>query len=266
MPPKTRKVKRKIVPVNPHALPKPVKKEPVKNPLFEKRTKNFAIGGNIQPRRDLSRYVKWPRYVRLQRQKRILLQRIKVPPAIHQFNQGLKKQTATQLFRLMNKYKPETRKQKKERLRKEAEVIAKGDKKSISTKKPYTVKYGLKHITNLVEQKKAKIVLIAHDVDPIELVVWLPALCRKMGVPYCIVKGKSRLGKVVHTKTATSLAITDVRSEDKANLNTLIDSVMTDYNNRAKEIRENWGGGILGSKSLDRIEKIRRAKEKEMVF
>jgi hypothetical protein len=40
-------------------------------------------------------------------------------------------------------------------------------------------------------------VVIAHDVDPIELVVWLPALCRKMEVPYAIVKGKSRLGAVI---------------------------------------------------------------------
>lgn len=39
--------------------------------------------------------------------------------------------------------------------------------------------------------------VIAHDVDPIELVVWLPALCRKMEVPYCIIKGKSRLGAVM---------------------------------------------------------------------
>jgi large subunit ribosomal protein L7Ae len=46
------------------------------------------------------------------------------------------------------------------------------------------------------EQGKAQLVVIAHDVDPIELVVWLPALCRKMGVPYAIVKGKSRLGAV----------------------------------------------------------------------
>lgn len=38
--------------------------------------------------------------------------------------------------------------------------------------------------------------VIAHDVDPIELVVWLPALCRKMEIPYAIVKGKSRLGAV----------------------------------------------------------------------
>lgn len=45
-------------------------------------------------------------------------------------------------------------------------------------------------------QNKAQLVVIAHDVDPIELVVWLPALCRKMEIPYCIVKGKARLGSV----------------------------------------------------------------------
>jgi hypothetical protein len=37
-----------------------------------------------------------------------------------------------------------------------------------------------------VENKKAQLVVIAHDVDPIELVVFLPALCRKMGVLYFI--------------------------------------------------------------------------------
>lgn len=47
-------------------------------------------------------------------------------------------------------------------------------------------------------QNKAQLVVIAHDVDPIELVVRLPALCRKMEIPYCIVKGKSRLGAVIH--------------------------------------------------------------------
>ena len=43
--------------------------------------------------------------------------------------------------------------------------------------------------------------VIAHGVDPIELVVFLSALCRKMGVPYCIIKGKARLGCLVHKKT-----------------------------------------------------------------
>jgi large subunit ribosomal protein L7Ae len=75
-------------------------------------------------------------------------------------------------------------------------------------------KYGLNHVVALIEAKKAELVLIAHDVDPVELVVFLPALCRKMGVPYVIVKGKARLGTIAHKKTAAVLAIQEVKSED----------------------------------------------------
>merc|ERR1712127_3903 len=71
---------------------------------------------------------------------------------------------------------------------------------------PAVLKYGLKHVTYLIEQKKAKLVVIAHDVDPIELVVFLPTLCKRMGIPYCIVKGKGRLGPLVHKKNAAVVA------------------------------------------------------------
>ena len=75
-----------------------------------------------------------------------------------------------------------------------------GKTKEDVSKKPYAVKYGLNHVVGLIENKKATLVLIPNDVDPIELVIFLPALCRKMGVPYAIVKGKARLGVVVHKK------------------------------------------------------------------
>ena len=68
----------------------------------------------------------------------------------------------------------------------QAEAREKGTK--ADKKKPVVVKFGLNHITHLVETGKAKLVVIAHDVDPIELVVWLPAVCRKMDVPYIIIK------------------------------------------------------------------------------
>ena len=45
----------------------------------------------------------------------------------------------------------------------------------------------------------------------LQVVVFLPALCRKMDVPYCIVKGKARLGRLVHKKTATAVCLTGVR-------------------------------------------------------
>jgi len=62
--------------------------------LFKKNARNFRLGGDIQPKRDLTRFVKWPRYVRIQRQKRILMQRLKVPPAINQFTQTIDKNSS----------------------------------------------------------------------------------------------------------------------------------------------------------------------------
>ncbi|RRT65738.1 hypothetical protein B296_00001116 [Ensete ventricosum] len=63
----------------------------VVNPLFEKRPKQFGIGGALPPKKDLHRFVKWPKVVRIQRQKRILKQRLKVPPALNQFTRTLDK-------------------------------------------------------------------------------------------------------------------------------------------------------------------------------
>lgn len=61
------------------------------NPLFEKRPKQFGIGGALPPKRDLHRFVKWPKVVRIQRQRRILKQRLKVPPSLNQFTKALDK-------------------------------------------------------------------------------------------------------------------------------------------------------------------------------
>jgi len=237
------------------------KKTATKNPLIEKKPRNFGIGGNIQPKRDLSRFVKWPKYIKLQRQRRVLMHRLKVPPTINQFSRTVDKNTASQLFKLLGKYKPETRIQKRQRLLKAAEAKAKGDTAAPSSK-PSVVKFGLNHVTKLVEQKKAKLVVIAHDVDPIELVVWLPTLCRKKGIPYCIVKGKARLGTVVHQKNATALAITNVDKEDLKDLSSLADLSRESFNNNA-DIRKQWGGGQLGVKSTAAQRKKEKAVAKE---
>jgi len=235
----------------------------VVNPLFEKRPRNFGIGGDIQPKRDLSRFMKWPKYIRLQRQKAVLQQRLKVPPPIHQFKQTLDRQKATELFRLVDKYRPESKQAKKQRLRLRAKERAAG-KPDVPTKRKVCVRQGVNTVTTLVEQKKARLVCIASDVEPIEVVLFLPSLCRKMGVPYCIVKNKSRLGVVVRRKKTSCVAITDVDSGDRANLNKLIESIKTNYNDRYDEIRKNWGGGLLGAKSASRIAKLERVKAREL--
>jgi len=234
------------------------------NPLFESRKRNFGIGQAIQPKRDLTRFVKWPLYIKLQRQRRILLQRLKVPPTINQFTRALDKSTATQLFKLLHKYRPEDKKAKAQRLLKAAKDAKEKKETKETPKKPTIVKYGLNHVTGLVESKKAKLVVIAHDVDPIELVVWLPTLCRKMDVPYVIVKGKSRLGEVVHKKTATAVALTSVGKEDQKDLATLTQVANEQYN-KNPELRRLWGGQKKGPKSTAAQRLKERAIAKERV-
>merc|ERR1712188_190207 len=227
------------------------------NPLFETRTKAFGIGGALPPKRDLTRYVKWPKYVLLQRQRRVLCKRLKVPPSVNQFTKTLDRNVAESVLKLALKYRPEDKAAKKERLLKEAEAAKSGS--AVEKKKPVVVKYGINHITSLVEQKKAKLVVIAHDVDPLELVVWLPALCKKMDVPFCIVKGKARLGAVVHKKTATALCFTEVNNEDKREFDKIVESVRPMYN---EATRISWGGGIMGAKSTAMMKKrLQRMKK-----
>jgi large subunit ribosomal protein L7Ae len=232
------------------------------NPLFEKRTRNFGIGQDIQPTRDLSRFVKWPRYIRVQRQKQVLQQRLKVPPPINQFSHTLDRQTAKQLFRVMDKYRPETRAARKARLKARAQEKAKG-KTDTPTKRIVSLKQGANSVVRAIEQKKAQLVVIAHDVDPIELVLYIPTLCRKMGIPYCIVKGKARLGRLVNRKTCTCVALTSVESADRSQFNKVLEAIKTNFNERYDELRRHWGGGTLGSKSAARVSKIERAKVKE---
>merc|ERR1712130_142935 len=142
----------------------------------------------------------------------------------------------------------------KKRLEAQAAAESKGE--TVESKKPKVIKFGLNHVTALVETKKAKLVVIAHDVDPIELVVWLPALCRKMGIPYCIVKGKARLGHLVHQKSATAVCLTAVNSSDQSKL----DQVVGVCQNLYKDPHTKWGGQIMGTKTKAILRKRAAAK------
>merc|ERR1739845_247485 len=159
----------------------------------------------------------------------------------------------------MHKYRPETKTGKMLRLKKQAEEQAAGRDTALAKKETHLLQ-GINRVVTAVTQKKAKLVVMAHDVDPIEVVLYLPALCRKMDVPYCIVKGKARVGQLVGRKKATSVAFVDVKSEHKQDLAKLVETVRTNYNERADTIRKSWGGGILGAKSQAKLNKRLKAE------
>jgi large subunit ribosomal protein L7Ae len=240
------------------AAPPPV--EPKTNPLFVKTPRNFGIGNDIPPKRDLTRFVRWPDYVIRQRHLRILQRRLKVPPTINQFTHTIDVTTKGELLKLAKKYRPEAKKEKKERLRADAEAKAKDAKAPKSTAKA-SLKSGLQRVTRLIETKRAKLVLIAHDVDPIEIVIWLPALCRKMDVPYMIVKGKALLGRLSGFKRASCLAFTNVKSEDKPALDKLAEAAHAAFNDKYEDVRRHWGGLQMGRKAQKKAKALASEKK-----
>jgi large subunit ribosomal protein L7Ae len=125
------------------------------------------------------------------------------------------------------------------------------------------VKFGLNHVTSLVENGKAQLVAIAHNVEPIELVLHLPALCRKKNIPYCFVKGMERLGKVVHKKATTCVAVTDVKKEDYKDFDNLKQTCKKQFNDNV-DLRKEWGGAKVGIKSQHKLGKQKKVVEKEI--
>ena len=118
-------------------------------------------------------------------------------------------------------------------------------------------------MTQLVEDKKARLVVIASDVNPVELVLWLPALCRRMGIPYAIVNNKGRLGSLVHLKKSAVVALTEVRGEDEAALAKIVDIANAKFTNN-RDLARKWGGGKMGLKTNASLEKRAKAMAAEM--
>lgn len=148
-------------------------------------------------------------------QKKIynLANAIKIPAPINQFRTQLEGSDLERTLNLLRKYSPETREQKRERL---------SSKDPRAGPKPILLKFGLKHVVDLIMQKKPAFIAVAADVAPITLVLCIPTLCHKFKIPYCIVPSKAVLGSLVHLKTNAVIALEDVRAEDKAEFNDII--------------------------------------------
>ncbi|ETO16333.1 60S ribosomal protein L7A (RPL7aB) [Reticulomyxa filosa] len=53
---------------------------------FRRPSRRIGSGGVMPKTRALGRLMRWPKYIQLQRQRKVLLQRLKVPPALNLFN------------------------------------------------------------------------------------------------------------------------------------------------------------------------------------
>lgn len=216
---------------------------------FVARAKNFGIGQAVPYKRDISRFMRWPRFVTVQRKKRVLQRRLKTPPALNQFTKTLGRTTRTEVFKLLKQYKPETRAQRRARVKAAAEQKSANPGKTVATKAPLQLTTGVQEVTRLIERQKAKFVVIANDVDPLELVLWMPALCRAHKVPYAIVKDKARLGELIGQKTSACVALKAVRSENERALKNITRACNAKFMARATKLSKEWGALQLSLRS-----------------
>jgi len=87
------------------------------------------------------------------------------------------------------------------------------------------IKKGTNETTKATERGLAKLVIIAEDVDPKEIVMHLPILCKEKNIPFVYVPSKKDLGAAAGLRTqAASVAIIDP-GEGKTLLNEIIEAL-----------------------------------------
>lgn len=73
------------------------------------------------------------------------------------------------------------------------------------------IKKGTNEVTKAIERGQAKLVVIAMNVDPEEIVMHLPPLCEEKKIPYIYVKNKEDLGRASGIQvSAASACIIDI--------------------------------------------------------
>ena len=72
------------------------------------------------------------------------------------------------------------------------------------------IRVGTNEVTKSSERSEAKLVVMAEDVDPVEILVHIPMLCEEKRIPYIYVPKKQRLGQSAGlSKSAASVAVVE---------------------------------------------------------
>ncbi len=87
------------------------------------------------------------------------------------------------------------------------------------------IKKGTNEVTKMIEKQKAKLVIVAADVTPAEIVMHLPLLAKEKDIPCITVGTKEELGAAAGLSLGTSsLAIID-EGDAKTQLKTITESL-----------------------------------------
>ncbi len=93
----------------------------------------------------------------------------------------------------------------------------------IAEAKDSKIRKGMNECTKSIERGQAKLVIMAEDVSPPEILYHVPLLCEEKKIPYAYLSSKKILGKAVNINVGSSaIAIDNVGSGNETILNDII--------------------------------------------
>jgi len=96
------------------------------------------------------------------------------------------------------------------------EIIEKAYEAIELAKKSGKIKKGTNEATKAIERGTAKLVVVAKDVNPKEIIMHMPSLCEEKEIPLVVIPSKDELGTVAGLKISTS-AIAIIQEGDAKN-------------------------------------------------
>lgn len=87
------------------------------------------------------------------------------------------------------------------------------------------IKKGVNEVTKAVEKGNAKLVAFAGDVNPKEIVMHLPLLCKEKGIPCVEVGGKEELGAAAGLTVSTVSVAVVKEGESKDLIKQITDQI-----------------------------------------
>ncbi|MCK4284920.1 MAG: ribosomal L7Ae/L30e/S12e/Gadd45 family protein [Candidatus Lokiarchaeota archaeon] len=93
------------------------------------------------------------------------------------------------------------------------------------------IRKGMNEVTKSIERVQAKIVIMAEDVSPPEILFHIPLLCEEKGIPYSYLTSKKELGNAARINvSASAIAIENVGSGN--------DGILDDIIKKMEEIKK----------------------------
>jgi len=85
------------------------------------------------------------------------------------------------------------------------------------------IRKGMNEVTKSIERSLAKLVIMAEDVTPPEILFHIPLLCEEKGIPFCYVSTKKELGNSARINVSSSaIAIENVGTGNERELEDII--------------------------------------------